>query len=241
MQLFRVAGIALEVHPTFFVLPILIGLTGFGDGGWREMLVDWAALVLVYTCVVLHEFGHALTARALGLPVWRIILLPIGGMAMLGRLPRRPSAELLIVAAGPMVNFVIAGICLALLHGWPEGWVLFHPQTWGDPETNGLTVNDVLRFLLSANLLLGCFNLLPAFPMDGGRVLRALLALRLDYLSATWSALMIGRAVAAAGIALALFKWHLYMLAILFGFILFLGDLEYTQLAREETQYEDPT
>jgi Zn-dependent protease len=240
MQLFRVAGIALEVHPTFYVLPVLIGLNGYADGGWEEMLLGWGALLLVYTCVVLHEFGHALTARALGLPVWRIVLLPIGGMAMLGRLPRRPCTELLIVAAGPLVNFVIAGICLGLLRGWPDGWVVYDPDSWGYLETSGISVNDLLRFLLASNIFLGCFNLLPAFPMDGGRVLRALLALRFDYLRATWYALLIGRAVAVVALVFALWA-HLYMLAILFGFILFLGGLEYTQLAREETQYEDPT
>jgi Zn-dependent protease len=184
------------------------------------------AVALVYTCVVLHEFGHALTARKLGIPVQHIVLLPFGGMALLGRLPRSPRAELLIVAAGPAVNFAIAGLALVLLGGWPT-------DLGGDvlPTFHG---HDVLEFLLLANLVLGCFNLLPAFPMDGGRILRALLAIKLDYLRATRWALYIGRGVAVAGIVVALI-YGAYLLAGLFTFILWIGKREYDLLIREET------
>jgi Zn-dependent protease len=226
IPLFRVFGITLEVHPTFFLLPIVLALANYSDFGWRGIRDAWWALFLVYSCVVLHEFGHALVARRLGVPVSLIILLPVGGMALLGRIPRYPRAELLIVAAGPLVNFIIAAVCLTLLGHWPDNIDELNPATLRWP--------DLLGFLAIANLALGCFNLLPAFPMDGGRLLRACLAYRYDYLRATYLAMMIGRVVAALGIIYAIFAGF-YLLAILFGFILFLGDLEYNQLRREES------
>ena len=225
IPLFRVFGITLEVHPTFFLLPLILAITYFPENGWRSVAQVWWALFLVYTCVVLHEFGHALVARRLGVSVSLIMLLPIGGLALLGRIPRSPRAELLIVAAGPLVNFVIAAVCLACLGHWPA-----HLDD-ADPAT--LRWRDLLAFLLVANIFLGLFNLLPAFPMDGGRLLRATLALRYDYLRATWLAMMIGRVIAGLGILYALWAAH-YLLAVLFAFILFLGNLEYTQLRREE-------
>ena len=225
IPLFRVFGITLEVHPTFFLLPLLLAAYVFPDDGWRGVRDTWWALFLVYSCVILHEFGHALVARRLGVPVSFIMLLPIGGLALLGRIPRHPRAELLIVAAGPLVNFLIAAACLTLLGHWPPG------LDYADPST--LHWRDLLAFLFYANVLLGLFNLLPAFPMDGGRLLRATLAYHYDYLRATWLAMMIGRVVAAFGILYALYAHH-YLLAVLFAFILFLGNLEYTQLRREQ-------
>jgi stage IV sporulation protein FB len=213
IPLFRVFGITLWVHPSFFLLPLALAAHYYARYGWLGVRDAWWAMFLVYTCVILHEFGHALAARALGVYVSEIFLLPVGGMALLGRLPRAPLAELLIVAAGPLVNFVLAGLALALLGHWP----------------------DNLGFLFVANLSLGLFNLIPAFPMDGGRLLRAGLAYYYNYLRATWLAMMIGRAFALAGALYALYIAH-YFLALLFTFILFLGNLEYTQLAREEAR-----
>jgi Zn-dependent protease len=229
MKLFRFRGITLELHPTFYLLPLIVGAQGWmdePDHPWRGLAQNLGAVALVYTCVVLHEFGHALTARRLGIPVQHIVLLPFGGMAMLGRMPRNSWAELLIVAAGPAVNFVIVGLCLALLGGWPA-------DLGGDVMPT-LHWHDILEFLLVANLVLGCFNLLPAFPMDGGRILRALLAFKLDYLRATRWALNIGRGVALVGIAVALLI-KTYLLAALFIFILWVGKREYEQLNFEET------
>ena len=225
MPLFRAFGITVGVHPTFFLLPVVLACNTFGEYGWLGVRDVWWALLLVYTCVVLHEFGHALVARRLGVSVSLILLLPIGGLALLGRIPRSPRAELLIVAAGPLVNFLIAATCLALLGHWPPGL--------DDADPSTFHWRDLLAFLLFANIFLGLFNLLPAFPMDGGRILRATLALRYDYLRATWLALMIGRVIAGLGILYALYAAH-YLLAVLFAFILFLGNLEYTQLRREE-------
>jgi Zn-dependent protease len=225
MKLFRVGGISLELHPTFYLLPLYVVGQGWWDEGAHGALTALLALVLVYTSVVLHEFGHALTAKKLGIPVRQIVLLPIGGMALLERLPRNPVKELLIIAAGPAVNFVIVGICLVLGHGWPA-----HLERYAEPS---LHPGGILRFLLLSNLVLGCFNLLPAFPMDGGRIVRALLAFPFDYVRATRYAVIIGRCVALAGIVFALYDKS-FLLAILFGFILVIGAREYQHVLYEE-------
>jgi Zn-dependent protease len=232
MPLFRAFGITVGVHPTFFLLPVVLAFNTFGEYGWLGVRDVWWALLLVYTCVVLHEFGHALVARRLGVPVSHIIILPVGGVALLGRIPQYPRAELLIVAAGPLVNFVIAAVCFILLGHWPHDIDDLNPAS--------LRWHDLLGFLLIANLVLGCFNLLPAFPMDGGRLLRALLAYRYEYLRATWLAMIIGRICAGIGILYALYEGR-YLLALLFTFILFLGNLEYLQLSREAALRRQPT
>lgn len=226
MKLFRAGGISLELHPTFYLLPIIIIVQSLPDG-WQGVGESLLALVLVYGSVVLHEFGHALTARRLGIPVKRIVLLPFGGMALLEKLPRNPVKELLIIAAGPAVNFVIAGLCLIVLGGWPADLEEYTNVT--------MNIGDILRFLLLSNLMLGCFNLLPAFPMDGGRIVRALLAFKFDYLTATRWAVMIGRFVAVAGIAVALWQKS-FMLVALFIFILVIGTWEYRYVLREELE-----
>lgn len=227
MKLFRVGGISLELHPTFYLLPVIIAGQGWMDDGLRGVREGLLALALVYTCVVLHEFGHALTARKLGIPVRHIVLLPFGGMALLERLPRNPVKELLIIVAGPAVNFAIAGGCVIALGGWPTDMP--------DYIENSLSPSYPLYFLLVSNLSLGFFNLLPAFPMDGGRIVRALLAFKLDYLSATRYTVIIGRFVAVAGIALALLNGS-FMLAALFVFILVIGTSEYRYVQREEAE-----
>ncbi len=219
MNLFRVRGIQLAVHFSFF---LLLGYTAWM--GWREERAAgmiWYSLLLVacFTCVVLHELGHSLTARKFGVGVRRILLLPIGGMAEFDSLPRQPRSELLITAAGPAVNFVLAGVL----------WLLLPPA----PVEEAVTLN-VLEFghvLLLWNLLMGAFNLLPAFPMDGGRILRALLVLRWDYLTATFWAATVGKVVAALGIGAAFFFGQ-PLLAVLFGFIIFVGELEYRTVKR---------
>ncbi len=227
MKLFRVRGISVELHPTFYLLPIYVAWQGWADERWRGVAEQLLELFLIYASVVLHEFGHALTAQRLRVPVRHIVLTPIGGMALFDWLPRKPMKELLIIAAGPAVNFAIAAICVFLLGGWPA-----HLMDYTEPALNA---GDMLRFLLLSNLALGCFNLIPAFPMDGGRIVRALLAFNLGYVPATRYAVIIGRWTAAVGIALG-FMAHSPVLVVLFAFILVIGTWEYHHVLAQEAQ-----
>src|SRR5450432_394859 len=177
INLFRVFGIQLSVHVGFLLLLAYAGLEGWSEDGGSGMVASVAVLVVFYVCVVLHELGHSLTARRFGVKVPRILLLPIGGMAEFDRIPREPGAEFLITIAGPMVNFAIAAVLFAFA-GLPQGFP-FHPEFAG-------SIRGFAHLLLCWNLVMGCFNLLPVFPMDGGRLLRSLLAIRLPYLRATW-------------------------------------------------------
>lgn len=221
MNLLRVRGIQLAVHFSFF---LLVAYSAWS--GWREDRAEgvfWYTLVLFscFGCVILHELGHCLTAMHFGIGVRRILLLPIGGMAEFDSIPREPRREILITLAGPAVNFVLA----ALL------WVLLPPAP--AEESASLTLLDFGHVLLLWNLLMGGFNLLPAFPMDGGRIFRALLALRFSYLKATFWAATVGKAVGLLGIGAA-FYYDQPMLGVLFGFIILVGELEYRAVKRRD-------
>lgn len=221
MNLFRVRGIQLAVHFTFF---LLLGYTAWH--GWtddRLTGVFWYSLVLLacFACVILHELGHSLTAMHFGIGVRRILLLPIGGMAEFDSIPRQPRREILITLAGPAVNFVLAGLL----------WIMLPPAP--AEESARLNPLEFGHLLLLWNLLMGGFNLLPAFPMDGGRILRALLALRMDYLRATFWAATVGKVVAALGFGAA-FYFEQPLLGLLFVFIVLVGELEYRAIKRRE-------
>src|SRR5688572_23239877 len=160
MNLFRVRGIQLAVHFSFFLLLAVNAFVGWADAGQSGLLWHTAALLAFFTCVVLHELGHSFTAMHYGIGVRRILLMPIGGMAEFDSIPRQPSRELLITLAGPAVNFVIAAVF----------WIALPPAP--EIETETMTALDFGHLLVRWNLLMGFFNLLPAFPMDGGRILR---------------------------------------------------------------------
>src|SRR4051794_16098429 len=175
-KLGRVAGIDLFLHPTFL---ILLAYAGLFWGGLEAVLLTSA----LFGCVLLHELGHALMARRFGIQTADITLYPIGGGARLHRLPRAPGAELLIALAGPAVNVAIAvalGVALGLLGR--------------DPRATGV-LGSRIGFLMAMNLILAVFNMIPAFPMDGGRVLRALLSGWLGRGQATEIAVTLGRAL----------------------------------------------
>jgi Zn-dependent protease/CBS domain-containing protein len=172
----RIAGIQLRIHVTFLLLII-----------WLALGSASAAIfvLLLFLCVVLHEFGHAFAAKGYGINTPDITLLPIGGVARLERMPEEPKQELVIALAGPLVNVIIAA-CLYVVIG-SRGHVA--------PET-AVQGGDMLVGLFQINLWLVLFNLLPAFPMDGGRVLRALLASRMSFARATQIAATVGQAFA---------------------------------------------
>ena len=182
------AGIAVYMHATFILLLGWIALSHWMQyKSLLPTLTGVAFIIALFLCVVLHEYGHALTARRFGIATRDITLLPIGGVARLERMPDKPNQELWVALAGPAVNVVLA----ALL-----GAYLFLTGHFEPVNQIGLTHGVFLERLLFANLFLVGFNLIPAFPMDGGRVLRALLAKRMEYLRATQIAAGVGQGLA---------------------------------------------
>jgi Zn-dependent protease/CBS domain-containing protein len=183
----RFAGINVYIHPTFFILIGWLALSHWIRERSLGASFEGVAFVLaIFFCVVLHEFGHAITARRYGIQTRDITLLPIGGVARLERMPSDPKQELWVALAGPAVNVVIAAVLYLGLY--VVGGIGSH--TWN--ATQGSFVSR----LMIVNLGLVAFNMLPAFPMDGGRVLRAVLATRTGYVRATNIAAGIGQAMA---------------------------------------------
>jgi Zn-dependent protease/predicted transcriptional regulator len=180
-------GVAIRIHATFPLLLLWIATMDFVTGGsWRQIGIGLAFILAMFGMVVLHELGHALVARKFGVRTRDITLLPIGGVARLDRIPHRPTHELWISLAGPAVNAVIAAVLFAAL-------AIKRVPT---EEEVRLLEQGFLTRLAWANVALALFNLLPAFPMDGGRVLRAILALQGDPVRATDIAVLIGKGFA---------------------------------------------
>ena len=221
----RVFGIRLAVHFTFLLLLAYVAWAGWADGGWAGVGWSLVFVALLFTFIVLHELGHSLTARRFGIGVPRILLLPIGGMAEFDSIPRQPRRELLIALAGPAVNWVCALLLLPLVS---------LPHFWSDPEVE-VSFRGLGQIVLWINLIMGTFNLLPVFPMDGGRILRSLLAMRWPYLKATAWAAAIGKILAVIGAATALYRGA-PLAALLFAFIFVAGDLEYRAVRRREEE-----
>ena len=182
----RIAGIDIYLHGTFVLLLAWLGWVYWRQGGPVAALHGLTLILLLFACVTLHELGHALTARRFGITTRDIVLLPIGGVASMERMPDDPRQEILVALAGPAVNLLIAAaLWLAL--------TLSGGDYWADI---GLLRGNLLQNLLILNLFLAVFNLLPAFPMDGGRVLRAGLSLWMDRPRATRAAATIGQLLA---------------------------------------------
>lgn len=226
INLFRVFGIQLAIHVSFLLLLAYFGWEGWQEAGATGALWSLLVVTLFFGCVVLHELGHSLTARRYGVQVPRILLMPIGGMAEFDRIPRQPAAELLITIAGPAMNFVLVAVLLPLV--WHDLWSEQSVPAYGSQMT--------LIQLALGNLVMGTFNLLPVFPMDGGRILRALLARKMDYLKATRRAVVIGKIAAPLLALAAAYFLHWYLLSALFIFIFFAGDAEYRMLLRRERE-----
>lgn len=187
ITLFRVGETEVRLHPTFFLLLAVIGLAQGAAGGLQAGLRGVLFVSLLFLCVLLHEFGHVLAARRYGIRTPDVTLWPFGGVASLERMPEKTGPEIVIALAGPAVNVVIAFVLVVLLGA------RFAP---GEVATVERLQSSLLAQLAAANIALVVFNLIPAFPMDGGRVLRALLSLRFGYARATSIAATIGQGLA---------------------------------------------
>jgi stage IV sporulation protein FB len=194
----RIAGTAVRIHVTFLLFLVWIFAANYVSSGAEQAWQGLAFMLLLFLCVLLHEFGHIFAARRFGVNTPDVTLLPIGGVARLERIPEKPSEELVIAIAGPAVNVVIAILLVAV------GGAGMETRSLAAVESAQIPMADRLA---AVNLFLALFNMIPAFPMDGGRILRALLSMRLGYVRATEIAATIG-------------QW----LAFVFGFIGLFGN-----------------
>lgn len=205
-KLISVAGIDVRVHASFFLLLAFVAITAIAAGQGSAQVVRGVLLVVtVFGTVVLHELGHALVARRFGIRTRDITLYPIGGIARLEKLPETPREQLLVSLAGPAVNVVIAGALFLVVH-------LVQPGLSDAPFMGG----PFLAQLMWINVSLAAFNLLPGYPMDGGRILRALLAMRLPPERATQIAARVGQGVAVIFAAVGLYRNPLLLLIAFF-------------------------
>lgn len=209
-QIARVGGTSVQIHLTFLLLLGWLAGTYYLQGGPQAAIDGTIFILSIFGCVLLHEFGHAIAARRYGIPTPTITLLPIGGVAQLQRMPDEPREELVVAIAGPLVNVAIAGAI----------WLFLGPSA----DVGALARIDeqqigLLHKLFAINVFLVVFNLVPAFPMDGGRILRAILAMRLPYGSATRIAATVGQGLAFVFGFLGLFGNPLLLLIALFVYL----------------------
>jgi Zn-dependent protease/CBS domain-containing protein len=223
----RFSGIDVKVHWTFFLLLAYFAFIGYrASGSLAGALTPTLVIVALFICVLLHEFGHSLVAQRLGLEIHSITLLPLGGVSNLESLPEKPSDEIKITLAGPLVNVVLAPIYFGV--GLLLGAV---PRMPTDVFTGIGSVGQSFFYLGFLNVVLAVFNLIPAFPLDGGRVLRALLAIRLGALRATDISSRVGQLFAFAFFLIGLLGGN-FLLALVAVFIFF-GATGEAQMVRQ--------
>ncbi|QDS90891.1 Putative zinc metalloprotease Rip3 [Rosistilla ulvae] len=212
-------GIALFIHWSFFLLPAWIAYSEWSNGGqWIDVLLTLGFVVLLFTCVILHEYGHVLAARAFGVGTRDITMLPIGGVARLERMPQEPWQELIVAVAGPAVNVLIAtclGIGIIAVYG-------FNLSDSGDS-------NMFAHRLFAVNIALIVFNMIPAFPMDGGRVFRSIASMFTNHRRATWMAMRLGQVIAVVLFVLGL-TYNQPFIPLIAAFIFWVGMMEYRQV-----------
>lgn len=202
----KLFGIPIRVHYTFLLLLAFIWYvetTVLGAQAGLHSVIFWA---LIFVCVLLHELGHSLVAQSYGLTIASIILLPIGGVSQITEIPRDPIKEVAITVAGPVTNFLIAGVLLLF------GKMIYPSLQFSEISLqSGSTIVD----LFWANIMLGLFNIVPAYPMDGGRILRGIIAMRKEYVEATRLAADVGRLFAIGFIVVGFFyNWWLILIGI---------------------------
>jgi Zn-dependent protease/CBS domain-containing protein len=214
-------GTSVKVHVTFLLFLAWIGASAYARGGAAAAKDSVIFILAIFACVVLHEFGHILTARRYGVEAHEVTLLPIGGVADMNRMPQQPYQELLIALAGPAVNLVIAAALLI-------GLGAFEPDALKNVDDPAL---GLLPRLAAANVFLAVFNMVPAFPMDGGRVLRAALAMWLGQEKATRIAVQVGQVLAFGLGFLGLFGNPILLFIAIFIFIAAAGEAQMTFVA----------
>ncbi|RYD80599.1 MAG: hypothetical protein EOP53_07825 [Sphingobacteriales bacterium] len=223
----RILGINVYIHFSFFFIFIWRAYTAYTEEG-RDIygvLFECAIVAGVFACVLMHEYGHALAARKYGIPTKQITLLPIGGVAQLQRMPQKPKQELWVAIAGPLVNVAIALILLPIV------LLQFPPNHFLTEAYIDILIDSFTGRMLIVNIVLLLFNLLPAFPMDGGRVLRALLGFWLTFKKATTIAARVGQLM-AIGFIIAGFYFNFFL--ILIGlFVIFGAEME-LRMARKK-------
>jgi Zn-dependent protease len=194
LKVFTIRGIDIRLHITFPLI-LLWAAVQFGllSGSLDSALFGVVAISLLFFLVTLHELGHSFAAQYYGVTVKQIVLTPLGGLAQLKQIPDKPIQEFVIAVAGPAVNIVIAAF-MAVLAATPFVELINPLAVLGG--TGGFGLSALFSYIFLSNIALALFNLLPAFPMDGGRILRSLLAMRLPYIQATSIAAAIGRAAA---------------------------------------------
>ncbi|MFT6795765.1 MAG: Zn-dependent protease [Maribacter sp.] len=227
LKLGSVSGIKIEVHWTFTLLLVWVVIAELQRGGnLSSSLFSIALLLLLFVCVVLHELGHALTAKRFRIITKKITLLPIGGMATMEKLPEKPLQEIAVALAGPAVNVIIAFILYFIVP--VKSYFGTEPVKILE-SLNTLSLETFLFYLFVANVMLVLFNLIPAFPMDGGRVFRALLALKMDRAKATSIAAGLGQMMAVFFFLLGVLYNPFLILIALFIFVSAYGENQMVQ------------
>ena len=204
-RIIKIKGISLYIHWTFLLLFGWIALVNARTGNNVEQL-SWSLFFIcaVFACVALHEFGHAFVASLFGIKAKNIVLLPIGGVASIEKFPDNPAQELAISIAGPLVNILIAAVLIIFIQPYKPFWE-------GQPNASITHGHDLMYNLHLVNIGLAAFNLIPAFPMDGGRILRALLGFRMNYVRATSIAATVGKIIAGFFIAFGILFYNIIL------------------------------
>ena len=207
----KIFGITFRIHVTFFLLLVFVYLGGATKGGPSQGMMSALFVCAVFACVLIHEIGHSLIARKFGKEVKSITLLPIGGVATMEEMPEKPAQEIAMSVIGPAINLAIAGLLYLLFGRW---------SGISTPNLYASTGQQFMAGLIGVNIVLAIFNLIPAFPMDGGRVLRGILGLRMDYVRATSVAVSVGQGLAMLFILYGVFfNWWLALI----GFFIYMG------------------
>ncbi len=221
----KIFGVELKIHGTFMLLLAFFALSGFFQGGALQAGLSLALGLVLFLVVILHEFGHILAAKHFGIPSKDIILSPLGGIARGQGLPKKPSHEMAIAAAGPAVNLVLAGVTYLGLQAIP----------WTHIGPGGGFAGSLMNWFFTINVVLALFNLIPALPMDGGRILRAALTHKMGYLRATQTAAKVARWTTLAMAIYAISTGH-FTLLLIAGAVFVLSWMEIFQAHVKQAQ-----